>query len=347
MGVAAGTPRALTRPLPVEVPLRATLLFLLAAGVACRMRDAAPPSPPPAAPPADHHVHLVGADLLRDWRALGAEFSRPDSAYLSVVAALREGGSREALLVSMAHLYGTDEFRGGLGLSLAEEARRVAAVNAHIADEAARDTLRFVGFCSVHPLRPYALAELERCGRDGRARGIKLHLPSAGVDLAEAAHVARLAGIMALAAREQRPVLAHIGALNSTHADAFFERVVRPAGALRLVLAHGGGGGGTRAASRTVLRAATRYAEVAPAGTELFVELSAIALARETDGVPTAAPEELAAVGDELRAFGLGRVLYGSDYPAFRADEYWRDARRLLPFTAPEWAQVLANRLPR
>jgi len=38
----------------------------------------------------DHHVHVLGPDVLRDWKSLGVPFSRPDPVYLSPAALLRD-----------------------------------------------------------------------------------------------------------------------------------------------------------------------------------------------------------------------------------------------------------------
>jgi uncharacterized protein len=57
----------------------------------------------------------------------------------------------------------------------------------------ARFTDRLRGFCSVNPLKDYALEEITRCARDPRLRsGLKMHFGNSDVDLGDAKHVARL-----------------------------------------------------------------------------------------------------------------------------------------------------------
>ena len=66
----------------------------------------------------DHHVHILGPGLLRDWQSLGVPFSREDSAYTSAARLLDADGALEgAILVPMAHLYGNEEFRRALSVS--------------------------------------------------------------------------------------------------------------------------------------------------------------------------------------------------------------------------------------
>jgi hypothetical protein len=111
----------------------------------------------------DHHVHLLGPDLLRDWKALGVPFSRRDETYLSAAGLLGSGGEETPAigglaLISMAHMYGRSGFRAEMGLPLEEERARAARENDHVAREAARTPGRAVAFCSVAALRPYAEA---------------------------------------------------------------------------------------------------------------------------------------------------------------------------------------------
>lgn len=322
------------------------LAGLLTATVAATAGAQAAPWPPPF----DHHVHLLAPGLLADWARLGVRFSRPDSAYTSVTAALREGGSESAWLVSMAHLYGTGELREALALDLAAERARVERNNDHLAAEVARDTARFTGFCSADPTRPYAAAELARCGALPGMRGIKLHLPSAGIRLEDGAAVSRIAEIVARAGREGRVVLLHavrLGEVTDSGAARLVRDVLRPARGARVVLAHGGGGGGWSTDSRRVLRALIEARAEDWNGADVRLELSGTALAEEADGVAASTETHRATLARELRAFGLDRVLFGTDYPAFRADRHGRALRDLIPLTDAEWSQVLANRVPR
>jgi hypothetical protein len=95
----------------------------------------------------DHHVHLLSPGLLRDWKSLGVNFSRPDSMYVSAAsllgnpAATGSGPTARlagAVLLPMAHLYGRSDIRGPLRLTLAAEQAAVQRENDHVAAEAAR-----------------------------------------------------------------------------------------------------------------------------------------------------------------------------------------------------------------
>ena len=104
------------------------LLALLAS--AC----AVPDGPPASVRLTDHHVHLLGPDVMRDWHAVGVTFSRPDSIYTSVGALLRERPDTNVsvVLVPMAHLYGNTEFSGALGIPDSTVRTRVQIGRAHV-----------------------------------------------------------------------------------------------------------------------------------------------------------------------------------------------------------------------
>jgi uncharacterized protein len=320
--------------------------------IAAACTDARPAATPPPHVPYDHHVHILGPQLVRDWQSLDVPFSRPDSAYTSASAALG-GEATAAFLVSMAHVYGTAEFRAGLGLDTAAERQRVRTANEHVAREAARDPALYVGFCSVPLLRPYAAAELEHCAHDLGLAGIKIHVPAMGISLVDATHLTLLAGVVERAARERRPVLVHLAPVDGELSDAelrnFLAHVVEPHAGLELYLAHLGGNGGYRASARRVVHALTEllHRDDAAAARRIYVELSGALLARRTDGVPASRRADAASLASDLRALGLARVLFGSDYPVFERAEYAALLRDRLPLSTAELDTIMQNRAPR
>jgi predicted TIM-barrel fold metal-dependent hydrolase len=307
---------------------------------------------PSGLPPAlfDHHVHILDPGLVEDWSSLGVPFSRPDSAYTSVSAALREGEASHAFLISMAHIYGSGEFREALGLTPGDETERVRRANDHVAREVARDPVRLVGFCAFNPLRPYATAEMLRCRQDPGLRGIKLHLPNGGVQLGNPQHRERLAAIVAHAESEDRPILLHVVGWGHEPSEAdweaFWQEVVAPHPEVELYLAHGGGGGGYRGASRLGIRTGARILPSLDRRPRVFIELSGTVLAEETDGVPASRPAELQELAGDLRSFGLEWVVFGSDYPVFSPKDFAGALQRLLPLAPEEFRQILSNRGP-
>lgn len=305
----------------------------------------------PERPAVDHHVHVLGPELVHDWKSLGVEFSRPESAYTSVSTIFGQHDT-QAFLVSMAHIYGSDDFRSGLDLTLETEQRRVQKANEHVAREVARMPGVFTGFCSVPLLRPYAQAEIRRCRDELNLLGLKIHLPASGINLTRSAHLQILAMTAAGAAADHQPLLVHLapaeGELSSEELRAFIDQVVDPNPDLELYLAHLGGNGGYRISAQRSVRAFTEYlhANEANAQRSIYVELSGALLSRTTDGVPASTREDARKLAANLRALGLDRVLFGSDYPVFDREEFSSHLRAQLPLTPAEITRIMQNKAP-
>lgn len=278
----------------------------------------------------DHHVHLLGPDLLRDWKALGVPFSRPDGVYLSAAGLLAPGTgvgpTVDALaLISMAHMYGRAEFRAELGLSLDEEHTRAARENDHVAREAAKTPGQASAFCSVAVLRPYAEAELDRCHHELHTAGVKIHLAASDVELTDPAHLATVARILARAEERGLPVLLHLDpqrrGLVVADVTHFLHTVLTPRRDLTLIVAHLGGSGGYGPWTRQVFQALLDWLDERRAAGDLrprvFFDPSAVLLETESEGVLPTTPEQAAALAQDLRRAGFGRVVLGSDYPVF------------------------------
>lgn len=275
----------------------------------------------------DHHVHVLGPDVVRDWKRLGETFSRPDSVYLSPSGLFRgaRGDSLAAVvLVPMAHLYGIPDFTVGLVIDAEEAHRRVRRENAYVSSVAARFGDRAVALCSVPALAAWAVDDLRWCRDSLGVAGIKLHLASSQVDLREPAHLARLAEIAAFAERSELPILLHVDPQRRghtvAHVRALAERMFAPFPNLVVVIAHLGGSGGYGPWTRSVfatLRDWRRDAERDGRRRHLYFELSAVVLEAESEEVPPTTEAELEMLRTDLRAMGLDRVLFGSDYPVF------------------------------
>jgi predicted TIM-barrel fold metal-dependent hydrolase len=104
-------------------------------------------------PRADHHQHLFSPEVAK------AESVQPVDAR-DLVAMLDAAGIRRAAVLSVAYLLGDPK-------GTAEgEYQKVKAENDWTSRQVARYPERLVGFCSVNPLKPYAVEELARCARD-------------------------------------------------------------------------------------------------------------------------------------------------------------------------------------
>jgi predicted TIM-barrel fold metal-dependent hydrolase len=309
-----------------------------------------------ALPPlADHHVHLLGPDIVRDWRAAGVSFSRPESTYTSVTAwmasrSLAPTSFARLVLVPMAHLYGSEELRRGLRLSSAETRARVERENTHVAGEARR--VGALALCAAPVLADYALREWQRCHDSLHVAGFKLHLAASEVDLRDTSHLTRVAEVAALADALGLPILLHLDTQRRgtevAHVRAALDRVLGPRPSLPVVIAHAGGSGGYGPWTRAVLQTSVAWrdsvAAVEGAPRPLFLDLSAVLLAEPSEGVPATTPAERAQLRADVRASGLEWLLFGGDAPVFHPHEAARALRDALALS-PEEASTLFGRL--
>lgn len=329
---------------PIVPPGRLVAAPLLLVLAAC----GGPPPDPGAAdvPLFDHHVHLLSPALVADWKSLGVPFSRPDSVYTSVAGLLATPRFEGALVISMAYLYGSSGFRQGLPLDDAAEYRGVRGENDHVAAEIRRAPDRLIGFCAVNPRRPYAARELARCRDSLGLRGVKLHLGNADVDPRDSTHVAAVAAVAAWAATSGLPLVLHLDPqrpdLDLAHLEPLLRAVIDPHPRLDVVVAHLGGSGGYGDWTRQVAQAVAR--RIPGRQGRLLLDLSAVVLERQSEGVPPTTPEEADRLAADLRRFGLGHVVFGTDYPVFDPPGYEATLRERLTLTPQELDSILGNR---
>lgn len=309
--------------------------------------------PDEAAVPVDHHVHILSPELIRDWRSLGVPFSKPDSAYLSAGTLLGADKVHRAVLLPMTYLYGREEFRRGLGLSETDEYAAVQRENDYVAREAGRWSGRAVAFCSVDFRRPYAWEEIHRCRRELGSPGIKLHLASAGADLRDPRQLAELARIAAWVEAEGLALMIHFDpqrrGLEVEDVERFIGEVLEPYPDLVVCIAHLGGSGGYGAWTRSVYGTFRRWLDDQRAAgvprPGVYFDVAGVWLEEESEGVPPSTQEDAAALGEDLRRWGLERVLFGSDYPVFDPRRYAAALRVAVAFEPAEWDELVRNEM--
>lgn len=295
----------------------------------------------------DHHVHVLSPRLVTDWRSLGMEFSRPEKAYTDASLILSQNEVGGAFLISMAHLYATEEFRS-ICTTRELERRLVAAENDHLAVSVARHPSKFVGFFSVNIFREYAFDELKRCQTNPNLTGLKLHLPACSFDLTNEAHWKRLAEILSWAARENVPVLLHLTAgedVDLKKASWFWASVIEPHPSLELYLAHLGSVGGFNDSSDNILMGYHLRTAENPAFSKMriYFDLSGAIIgvnpeiARTTD-------ERCKRLSELMLKIGVDRFLFASDYPVFSVSQTRSDLQQRLVLPADDLAEMLFNR---
>lgn len=287
------------------------------------------------APLADHHQHLFSPVVAE------AESVKPISVD-DLIALLDSAGIRRAAVLSLAYILG-DPAR-----SRADEYERVKAENDWTSQQVARFPDRLVGFCSVNPLKEYALRELERCAKDPRLRrGLKLHFANSKVDYHNPSHIDRLRQIFAAANQFRMAIVVHMRTSISAkipygaeEARIFLDEIVPAAPDVPIQVAHLAGAGGF--SDPLIDQALAVFVDAIekgdPRSRQLWFDLTTVA-------VPTATADQRDRLTMRIRQLGVNRLLYGSDAATgtnLPPREGWA-AFRQLPLTADEFRTIAGN----
>ena len=266
----------------------------------------------------------------------GPRASEPQTAE-QLVALLDEAGIRRAVVLSSAYYFDSPR------IGVADPYPQVRAENDWTAAEVARFPDRLVGLCSFNPLADYAVAELERCTGPLRLRGLKLHFGTAGVDLKNPDHAAKVRRVAEAANRLKVPLLVHVRA-DSTygreHAELFLDQVAAAAPAVPVQIAHLWGGEQFSDAALAVYAEAVSRGD--PRARNLYFDLAEAAL------VAGKSEEALQKIAARIRQIGLQRILYGSDGPVPESQapkEAWKTTHA-LPLTPEELRTIAGNVAP-
>jgi predicted TIM-barrel fold metal-dependent hydrolase len=273
----------------------------------------------------------VAAATLTD---LPAETREPATTVEQLVAQLDAAGIRHAVLLSWAYQF------GAVNRQPEDELAKVRAENIWTAEQAARFPDRLVSFCSLNPLKDYASDELDRCLRDNRMAGLKLHFTTAGVDLKDVQHVSRLRAIFRSANMRRFPIVLHMRTLDPSYgrpdAEVMLNEILPEAPDTVVHIAHLAGWGGYGAETDAALDV---FAAAAAAGdprvANLYFDVAAV--------VGGSSAETKATIVRRIRQLGVTRILFAIDGPVTK--EPW-DLFRTLPLDEAELRTIAGNRAP-
>ena len=310
--------------------LLAVAAVLLAA---CTTTPAEVPVAARTAPLIDYHQHLISP-------AFAPIVNGPERDGAALVRELDAAGIERAVVLSVGYSF-ADERK-----ALNDPDRLTREQNDWTSAEVAKNPRRLIGFCSANPLRPVALQELERClGLPGMI-GVKLHFGNAGISLRDAAHLALIQQVFALAQRRRAPVLVHMRARGGTNygaedAQILLDKVIPVAPDIEIIVAHlGASSPGFPAQNDSVMAVFGAAVERNdPRMANIYFDVAANVTADMT-------PAVAALVAQRIRQVGTRRVLYGSDLsaPGGSIAKGWEIFRTKVPLTAAELQQIAINR---
>jgi predicted TIM-barrel fold metal-dependent hydrolase len=257
----------------------------------------------------DSHQYLYSPHAAARTSAGGKTWKGIDAKTL--IADLDAAGIQRAVVLSVAY-----DFANPHKPAVPNEYEHVKAENDWTGALIAQYPKRFVGFCSVNPLRPYALAEMARCAKNPDLRtGLHLHFGNSDVNLDNPEDLGRVRRVFRAADQHKMAVLVHLHANMDHHrpygekeARIFLEQVIPDAPGVTIQIAHLAGGGGyddptTDEALRVFVKAIERKD---PGMENVYFDVSGIA-------IPGMWEDKAGLIVTRIRQIGINRVLYGSD----------------------------------
>jgi len=287
----------------------------------------------------DYHQHLYSPQA--------GERSSPGPKGINadyLVAQLDAAGISRAVVLSVAY-----SFSNPNKAAVPDEYAHVMAENNWTSAEVAKYPHRLLGFCSINPLRPYALQEIARCARDPNLRtGLKLHFGNSDVNVDNPDHLARVRRVFRAANEHHMAIVVHMHANIDHHraygakeARIFLEQLLPEASNVVVQIAHLAGGGGydpeTDAALSVFVEAFERKD---PRMKKVYFDVCGIA-------IPGMWEDKADLLVTRIRQIGSSRLVYGSD--AATADNMPKDALKRwhsLPLTQEEFGAIDSNVAP-
>ena len=288
----------------------------------------------------DYHQHLYSPEA-------GAR-SSPGSNGIDandLIAQLDVAGIRRAVVLSVAY-----SFSNPNKPPVPNEYAHVVAENNWTSAQVAKYPDRLIGFCSVNPLRPYAIEEIARCAKDANLRtGLKLHFGNSDVDVDDPKQLVRVRRVFRAANRHRMAITVHMHANIDHHrpygakeARIFLEQLLPEAPDVTVQIAHLAGGGGyddptTDEALSVFIDAIERKDSRIK---NVYFDVCGIA-------IPGMWEDKADLIVQRIRQIGIERILYGSDaaVPGNLPKETLLRWHK-LPLTQEEFQRIETNVAP-
>lgn len=283
--------------------------------------------------------------MIKLFKDVGIPFSKPDADYSDWEAIIKRLGTNRLKLVSMAYLYGHPEFG-----KVENEYDLVKAENNYLIEAKKNSPKTVKAFCGINPLKDYALEEAERCRKTLKADGIKLHFNASQVYLTVPDHVKKVFPIFEFAANNKLPILLHFDNAHRRFGEPdiklLADEILAKIKPLKLQIAHFGTSGGFNKKTKDVIDAFIKQFETNPKikKHKILFDISAVALDKDSEGVPKLTDEQFTELAVYARKLGMKKIMFGTDYPLYSAQEYLEILRKRVKLTNAEIKQMLKNK---
>ena len=293
-------------------------------------------------PKIDHHQHFfspaAAALVSGDSTARGIDAKQ-------VIALLDSARIQKAVVLSVAYTW-TSASRP----PVENEYEKTKAENDWTSQQVAQYPDRLVGFCSLNPLKPYALDELSRCAKDPHLkRGLKLHFGNSDVDLDNPDNIEQTRKVFQAANERGMAIVVHMRTSISKRRNygrkqalVFLNSILPAAPNVPVQIAHLAGAGDF---DPTIDSALTVFIEAIAKNDRrmknVWFDVTSVAH-------PGTTPERASLIARRIRQLNVKRVLYGSDAhssPDAAPRRAWSIFQK-VPLTPKEFRTIAGNVAP-
>jgi uncharacterized protein len=293
-----------------------------------------------AQPETDYHQHLFSPGIAK--LAPGLNPLRA----ADLIALLDQAGIERAVVLSVAYQYSSANRP-----PIEDEYVKVREENDWTSQQVALYPERLRGFCSINPLKDYAIGEIERCAKDRQLHyGLKLHFGNSDVDLDNPVHVAKLQQVFHAANQHGMAIVVHMRAsitnkrpYGRKQAGIFLRDVLGAAPDVPVQIAHLAGAGSYDDPS--IDEALGVFVDAIgkndPRMTHVYFDVSGVAGYGEWE-------KKAELIAERIRQLGTRRVLFGSDGFGggnLAPREAWAAFRR-LPLSDDDFRLIGTNNAP-
>lgn len=294
----------------------------------------------------DNHVHIMSPELIRLWKDMGIPFSKEDSYYKDIDTILSSNKATSVSLISMAYVFSSEEFGG----TLENTREKVQNENNYLASVKLKYPNKIRAYYGIDPLQEFALAEVKRCHTELKLDGIKLHHNASQVYLTVPEHLKKVKAIFEYASNNQIPILMHFDnshpKFGKKDVKILADSILTGLNYVNLQIAHFGTSGGFNQKTKETLDAFIELFQTNHPISKhsITFDISAVGLDKDTEGISKLTSNDFDELAKYSRKLGFDRIVFGTDYPLYRSDEYLNLLFMKMKLTEDEVTNLLRNK---
>lgn len=289
----------------------------------------------------DSHVHLMSPGLVKYWKGIGIPFSKSESNYSDIDTIVENNKSKYINLIGMGYVYGNPEYYQG-----EDSYQRMLDENDYLLKTAKSYPEKIIPFFAIDPLKDYAINELERCYQINSKSGLKLHFNASQVYLTEPEHLDKVKQVFKKSAEYKLPILLHFDnwhpKFGELDIELLVDSILNEIKPIQLQIAHFGTSGGFNEKTKRFIDAfvALRNQNRIPSKHKILFDISAVALDKDSEGVSKLSEEEFMELKKYINKIGIDNIVFGTDYPLYKSDEYFNILKEKVGLTEQELRQI-------